>query len=157
MDAVLISVPTKYHAQYIESAAKQGLDIFVEKPVAFESKEIHRLYDFCSKYGVQLCCGFQRRFDSSYAAAAQAIHDGKIGRPLSAHIFFGDSPCPSLDFLLSGGNIFTDLAVHDVDFIRWVLQDEVRSVYATAMSSSVELEKNGIHDNATLLLKFRKG
>jgi len=62
-----------------------------------------------------------------------------------------------LEFLLAGGNIFFDLCVHDVDFIRWALSDEVESVFATATCSSKELLKHGIQDNATMVLTFRKG
>ena len=72
-------------------------------------------------------------------------------------MFFGDSPCPPLEFLLQGGNIFFDLCVHDVDYIRWALRDEVDSVYATANYSCRELETHQVYDNATMVLKFTKG
>ena len=62
-----------------------------------------------------------------------------------------------MEFLLQGGNIFFDLAIHDVDFIRWALQDEVESVFAATSYSSEQLKAHGIHDNATMVLKFSKG
>ena len=114
LDAVIISVPTDFHGGYIRQAAKYGLGVFVEKPVAETPDEICELYDLCSASQVPLCCGFQRRFDPSYVDAARAIHENKIGeRPISAHIFFGDSPGPPTSFLKSrGGEIFMDLCVH---------------------------------------------
>ncbi|KAL7524145.1 hypothetical protein ACHAWF_000828 [Thalassiosira exigua] len=83
---------------------------------------------------------------ATYVAAAEALQGGAIGKPLSAQIF-----------LLAGGNIFFDLCIHDVDFIRWALQDEVESVFATATYSNSELKRSGIHDNATMVLSFRRG
>ena len=56
-----------------------------------------------------------------------------------------------------GGNIISDCSAHDVDYIRWVLQDEVASVYATGTSSDDELRDQGVIDNATMVMKFTKG
>lgn len=117
LDGVIISVRTDVHGEYIRIAASYGLGIFVEKPVAETPEEIGDLYDLCQANPAQatpLCCGFQRRFDPSYVRAAEAVQQGSIGdRPISAHIFFGDSPGPPMEFLTSrGGGIFMDLCVH---------------------------------------------
>ncbi len=65
---------------------------------------------------------------------------------------------PSREFLLQGGgNIISDCSAHDVDYIRWVLGDEVESVYATGTSSDEELKEKGVIDNATMVMKFKKG
>mmetsp|Transcript_10651 Transcript_10651/g.22902 ORF Transcript_10651/g.22902 Transcript_10651/m.22902 type:complete len:369 (-) Transcript_10651:299-1405(-) len=157
LHGLVISVPSPSHGYYIKQAAKYGLSIFVEKPVAMHPVQIKELYQVCSSYNVPLCCGFQRRFDNSYLAAMEALQAGEIGKPLSAQIFFGDSPCPPLQFLLAGGNIFNDLCIHDADFIRWALQDEVESVFATATCSSSVLAQYEIQDNATMVLTFSKG
>merc|ERR1712232_157912 len=138
-------------------AANHGLDIFTEKPIDETSEKIKFLYNYCHDQNTQLCCSFQRRFDDSYIATKEAFRKGIIGKALTARIFFGDHPCPPPEFLLDGGEIFMDLSAHDVDYIRWCLQDEVKSVYATGTSSNELLENAGVHDNATLLLKFRKG
>ena len=65
---------------------------------------------------------------------------------------------PSREFLLrGGGNIISDCSAHDVDYIRWVLGDEVASVYATGTSSDDELREAGVIDNATMVMKFVRG
>ena len=50
-----------------------------------------------------------------------------------------------------------DLSAHDVDFITHALQDSVISVYATGTSSDAELAAAGVHDNATMIMKMKKG
>jgi myo-inositol 2-dehydrogenase / D-chiro-inositol 1-dehydrogenase len=159
LDGLVISVPSRYHGEYIRRAAQHGLGIFVEKPVAESPREIGELYDVCHAHDVPLCCGFQRRFDASYVRAANAVRGGTIGRPISAHIFFGDSPGPPLDFLLTGGNIFFDLSVHDVDFIRWALNGEehIDTVYARGTSSNEQLLMNNVQDNATMMMTTTRG
>ena len=158
IDGVIISTPTSTHTSLIHEAASNGLHIFIEKPVDEISNKIRFAYAIAKKNKVQLCCGFQRRFDPSYRALYQQVNMGAIGTPLSATIFFGDHPVPSRSFLLAGcGNIISDCSSHDIDFIRWVLQDEVMSVYATGMSSDEELKEKKVIDNATMVMKFGKG
>jgi myo-inositol 2-dehydrogenase/D-chiro-inositol 1-dehydrogenase len=50
--------------------------------------EILHLFDTCNTANVALCCGFQRRFDHTYVSTAKAVHDGRIGKPLTASLFF---------------------------------------------------------------------
>eukprot|EP00978_Attheya_sp_CCMP212_P017067 scaffold45329_cov57-Attheya_sp.AAC.5 len=146
IDGLIISTPTFTHAAIIKESASLGISIFTEKPVDETADEIRQLFDICYKANVALCCGFQRRFDHAYVSTAKAVHDGHI-----------DHPCPPIEFLLKGGNIFIDLSTHDIDYIRWVLQDEVESVYATGTSSLEALKEAGIDDNATMVMKFKKG
>ena len=157
LDGLVIAVPTSSHGEYIKKAAKSGLGVFVEKPVAESPEEIEELYRVCEHHQVPLCCGFQRRFDNSYVRAAQHVQQGSIGKVSNANIFFGDSPGPPLEYLITGGNIFYDLSVHDVDFIRWALNDEIESVYACGTSSREELAECNIQDNATMMMTTAKG
>jgi myo-inositol 2-dehydrogenase/D-chiro-inositol 1-dehydrogenase len=157
LDGLVITVPTKYHGEYIKEAAQNGLGVFVEKPVADSPDEIEDLYDICDQHQVPLCCGFQRRFDQSYIQAAHNVQQGNIGKVTNAHIHFGDSPGPSLEFMITGGNIFFDLSVHDVDFIRWALNEEIESVYARGNSSREELLECNIQDNATMMMTTASG
>jgi myo-inositol 2-dehydrogenase/D-chiro-inositol 1-dehydrogenase len=157
IDGIVLCGPTFVHDKVIREAAEHGLFIFTEKPVDETAEKIQNLFQFCEEKGVSLCCGFQRRFDDSYTSAAERVKNGCIGRPVSAQIIFADNPTPPMEFLLTGGNIFMDLSAHDIDYIRWVLGDEVVSVYANGSSSMKELEDAGVHDNATMVMNFKQG
>lgn len=187
LDGIVISTPTPTHEPLITEAAAHGLSIFAEKPVDETAEKIRNLFEVTRRHGVELCCGFQRRFDPGYLSLyhqvrlrsgevgchliAQDLDSspilmnrrqvntlGSIGSPLTASIFFGDHPAPPRSFLLQGGgNIISDCSAHDVDYIRWVLQDEVESVYATGTSSDDELMERGVIDNATMVMKFSRG
>lgn len=108
---VVLCSPTFTHGPVIREAASHGLLLFVEKPIDENSEKIKALFEFCDSHGARLCCGFQRRFDDSYAAVANAVREGSIGKPISANIMFADHPCPPMEFLLTGGDIFMDLCV----------------------------------------------
>lgn len=156
--AIVISTPTFTHAKLIEEACRYGLAVFTEKPVDETAEKIVDLFEMCRAANVTLACGFQRRFDTSYVHVKNQIANDEIGKPLMANIFFADHPCPPVEFLLKGGNIFMDLLCHDADYIRWCLDgDDVASIYATGTSSIPVLEEAGVHDNATVVMKFKKG
>jgi len=158
LHAIVISTPTFTHAKLIEEACRYGLAVFTEKPVDETAEKIVDLFEMCRAANVTLACGFQRRFDSSYVYVKNQIANDEIGKPLMANIFFADHPCPPVEFLLKGGNIFMDLLCHDADYIRWCLDgDDVASIYATGTSSIPVLEEAGVHDNATVVMKFKKG
>ncbi|GAX14990.1 hypothetical protein FisN_12Lh315 [Fistulifera solaris] len=162
LDAVVVCTPTHSHSEVILLAASYGLDTFVEKPVAESASAIEDLFESVSQVShstrprpVALCCGFQRRFDPSYQAA---MTSAAFGKPITARIFFGDHPVPPIEFLLTGGDIFMDLAAHDVDYITHVWKDDrVESVFAVASASSPQLAEAGVQNHATVLLQFEGG
>ena len=117
----------------------------------------HKAFTIARSKGNTLCCSFQRRFDASYAAASSHVRSSSIGNVVSAHVTFGDHPCPPVEFLKEGGDIFMDLAPHDVDYICDTLGDKVKTVYATGCSSDPELEAVGVIDNATMVCETVKG
>jgi len=157
LDGVILSSPTPSHKQVIQEAADHNLAVFVEKPVGETADEIASIFQYTEQAGIPLCCSFQRRFDPSYVAATRAVHTNKIGRPVMAQIFFADHPAPPEEFMLTGGNIFMDLAAHDVDYILHTAQRRVESVYAVGTSSTPQLAAAGVHDNATLVLNLSQG
>lgn len=153
----MVCSPTFTHEDVISQAAQNGIDVFTEKPVDETANKIIKLFQIAEAANIELCCGFQRRFDASYVAAAHAVKSGAIGTPITANIFFADHPTPPKEFLLKGGNIFMDLSAHDIDYITHVLDDEVVEVFATGSSSCDELAAAGVHDNANVLMKFSRG
>ena len=157
LDGIVMSTPTPTHEGIIQQAAQAGVSVFVEKPVGESAEQIQELFGFAQACNIDLCCGFQRRFDPSYVAAARTIGEGRVGTPVVANIFFADHPAPPKDFMLEGGDIFLDLCAHDVDYITNALQDDIVSVYATGTSMDPELKAAGIHDNAIMVMNFQKG
>mmetsp|Transcript_21222 Transcript_21222/g.42361 ORF Transcript_21222/g.42361 Transcript_21222/m.42361 type:complete len:336 (-) Transcript_21222:45-1052(-) len=156
IQGLVVSSPTHTHIDAIRQAP-DGIPIFLEKPIAEDAEGIREAFSIANSKGNTLCCSFQRRFDASYMSAAASVKNNSIGFPVSAHVTFGDHPCPPLSFLKEGGDIFMDLAPHDVDYICDTLQDKVKTVYATGCSSDPSLAAAGVIDNATMVCETVKG
>jgi myo-inositol 2-dehydrogenase/D-chiro-inositol 1-dehydrogenase len=158
LNGLVVSSPTFTHEVVVEEAGHCGISVFTEKPVDETAEKIERLFDYAAVADIDLCCGFQRRFDPTYVAATEAVWSGAAGsKVIMASLFFADHPSPPKEFLLTGGNIFMDLSAHDVDYIMHTLQDEVTSVYAVGVSSGRDLAAAGVHDSATMVMNFAKG
>lgn len=130
VDAVLICTPTDMHADLIEQFASAGKAIFCEKPIDLDVGRAVACVRHAEVTGATLMMGFQRRFDADFVALKQAIMDGHIGDVETVHLTSRDPSPPPLDYIRRSGGIFRDMAIHDLDVARWLLDDEIVSVQA---------------------------
>lgn len=121
VDGVVLATPTELHAEMIESAARHGKHVFVEKPVAFHIGSARRAIAAAHAANVHLQVGFHRRFDPDWRAARHQLERGVIGQPRLlriAHRNLAIAPDVPVDSL---GDILTDVSIHDFDTARWLI------------------------------------
>ncbi len=157
IEAVLIATSTPTHAFIIKDCARTGKQIFCEKPLAMELKEIDEALEEVEKAGVKLQVGFNRRFDKSFQRVHDIVASGEIGRPCILRITDRDPDFPAMEFLRVSGGIFLDLSIHDFDMARFQI-GEVDEVYATgSVLIEPELNEFGDLDTNVITLKFKNG
>jgi myo-inositol 2-dehydrogenase/D-chiro-inositol 1-dehydrogenase len=130
VDAVVVAAATTAHAELIIAAARRGLPVFCEKPIAPDVASSVRVVAEVRATGVPTQIGFQRRFDAGYGAAREALRSGALGGLRRVHVVTGDREPPAADYIPTSGGIFRDCHVHDFDILRWVTGREVDEVYA---------------------------
>lgn len=158
VDAVLICSSTDTHAPLIIEAAAANKHIFCEKPVALELADIDRALDAVSKAGVKLQIGFNRRFDANFARVRQSIVSGEIGTPSLMHIISRDPAPPPVEYVKVSGGMFRDMTIHDFDMARFLIGDEVESIYAAGgVRVDPAIGDAGDIDTAMIVLHFRNG
>jgi scyllo-inositol 2-dehydrogenase (NAD+) len=160
VEGVIIASPTSTHRDVVIDAAQAGKAIFCEKPIALTLKATDEIIDAIHQAGVLLQVGFMRRFDHAYAEAKRKIDAGVIGQPVTIRSIGRDPYRTSLEFAnpaVSGGMI-VDMAIHDFDSIRWLMNDEIQRVH-TEVASLVypELRDVGDVDNAMINVRFEHG
>lgn len=158
IDAVLICSSTDTHAQLIAEAATAGKHIFCEKPIALELGQIDRALAAVEDAGVKLQIGFNRRFDANFARVREAVVSGEIGTPSLIHIISRDPAPPPIEYVKVSGGMFRDMTIHDFDMARFLIGDEVESIYAAgSVRVDPAIGEAGDIDTALLVLHFRKG
>ncbi|GAA2443184.1 Gfo/Idh/MocA family protein [Streptomyces glaucus] len=130
VDAVVITTATSAHAELIGRAARSGLPVFCEKPVALDlAATLHALAEV-EAAGTVLQTGFQRRFDTGYTGAREAVRSGRLGRLHTVRAVTGEREPPPAARLSQAGGLYRDTLIHDFDILRWVTGREVVDVYA---------------------------
>jgi predicted dehydrogenase len=160
LEAVVVSTPSDTHVSVVTAAARAGLAVLCEKPLALDLEGTDRAIAAAELAGVRLQVGFMRRTQPEYLRLKRAIREGRLGRPVLFRATQRDPDAPPASFCdpaVSGG-ILVDMGIHEFDLARWLLEDEVRAVQAFGTASVFpELEAVGDFDNATVNLAFQGG
>jgi predicted dehydrogenase len=122
VDAVILSLPTYLHKEFVLKAIKQRKHILVEKPLALSPEEGRDIVAALEGYDRVFLVGHCIRFWPAYVKAAELVREGVYGAVRYAH-FTRNSPKPRWswqNWLLNeptGGGATLDLHIHDVDFV----------------------------------------
>ena len=158
IDAVVICSPTDTHTEYIAACASHKKHIFCEKPVDLDLDKIKNILEVVNDAGIQMMVGFNRRFDPNFAKIKNLVSEGKIGDPQILKITSRDPGPPPAQYIKSSGGLFLDMAIHDFDMARFIVQDEVEEVYSKgAVMIDEEIGRLGDIDTAVTTLKFKNG
>ena len=124
VDAILIATPTPFHAEQIEAGSNAGKAVLCEKPVSLSVERIEQCLKTVEKNKTTLMIGFNRRFDTSFAALQKRLRDGAVGNVELATIISRDPAPPPASYVKSSGGIFRDMMIHDFDLARFLVGEE---------------------------------
>ena len=141
IDALTIAAPTQLHTPIALEAIARGVHVLVEKPIAQSVEEGSRIIAAAEKAGVTLMVGHVERFNP----AVQSIKEALAGEDILSIQITRVGPFPPR---MSDIGVVIDLAVHDIDLIRWFTGSEI---------SDIQPQTNSIHAarEDIALLQFR--
>ena len=146
MDAVLICSPAGAHLQNVLDAAKAGVHVLCEKPLAMTDKEAEHAIEAMEAAGKMLFTGFVYRFSPVALQIKKWVDEGIIGEVRSLRLIYiwdlhgqfeQDETGEWIESprwrgrMLEGGPM-VDCGVHQIDLARWWLGDEVVKVVPAA-------------------------
>jgi myo-inositol 2-dehydrogenase/D-chiro-inositol 1-dehydrogenase len=123
VDAVLVASWGPTHEEFVLAAIEANKPVFCEKPLAPTTDECLRILDAEMARGRRLVqVGFNRRYDLAYRQMKSTLVEGTLGTPLMAHCAHRN---PSVPPHYVGGMPITDTAIHEIDIVRWLLDQEI--------------------------------
>ena len=155
LDGILVAAPTNRHLQVINEIANTGISILSEKPCGLNTDQARQAGEICSKNGVKLQVAYWRRFIPELKEIARKIASGEIGEVHFINATQWDESPPRKEFRLASGGIFVDMAVHEIDQIRWLTGQEVTST-KTSIFPQTE-DSKGDTDSTQSILEMSGG
>ncbi len=147
IEAVSVCVPTTFHYSVVMEAIKNKKHVLVEKPIAYTLKEAEEMIKAAKEANVILATGHVERFNPAVQKAKKLIDDGVIGDIVSA---FAKRVWP-LPPRIKDVGVSIDLAIHDLDIMNYLFEDEVTQVYGTMNSI---LDDCDFEDHAEIMVSF---
>ena len=133
IDAAVVAVPTVAHAEVGCRLLEDGIDVLVEKPIAFDAASGRRLVDTARKHGRILQVGHLERFNPAVIALRRIsttplffeIHRMSVFTPRSLDV-----------------DVVLDLMIHDVDIVLSLVgraPEEIRAVGLPVLTNKVDI------------------
>jgi predicted dehydrogenase len=159
VDAIVVGIPTRFHAEVTIAALNSGKHVLCEKPMARTLEECDAMISAAEASGKVLQIGFVRRFDDDWGMLRKLVQEGKAGRPcMWRRIQCGAAPGPPnygewySDSRLSDGPL-PESGSHDIDFLLYTYGD-VKSVVAHMDHMS---HHGDVLDNPIIIIYFESG
>ncbi len=155
---LVIASSTDTHADLILRAAEAGKAIFCEKPVSLDFTTVETVTAAVEASGVACLMAFQRRYDPDFRYVRERIASGEAG-PLEHIVTHTRDPSPPpRAYVERSGGMFRDQAIHDFDMARYLLGEEIATVYAVgACLIDPEIGAAGDIDTAMITLTSSSG
>jgi UDP-N-acetylglucosamine 3-dehydrogenase len=126
LDLVSIVAPTSLHRQVTLDALAAGANVLVEKPIASNRAEAEAMIAAASAAGRLLTVGHIERFNPAIRELRRRLVAGELGRIFQIKATrLGPFPARIRDV-----GVVVDLAPHDLDVMRFLLDSEPVRIYA---------------------------
>jgi UDP-N-acetylglucosamine 3-dehydrogenase len=149
VEAVSICAWSTSLAKEALKALKAGKHVLVEKPMATSTRQAERLLETAEKGGLHLTVGFLMRFIPGVRHIKEAIENRTIGSLVCATA----KRVSQWPERIGDVGVVKDIAIHDIDVIRYLFNEDPIAVYAKTGS----MRHRKFEDYAQIMLTFEGG
>ena len=155
VDAVYIATPNTEHMDFTVRAARAGVHVLCEKPMAATSEECETMIRATAENNVRLMIAYRLHFEPANLKAIEVIEAGRIGEPrVFSSVFCQQVEQGNIRLrkTLAGGPLM-DMGVYPINAARYLFRDE--PVEAMCMGgNNGEPRFREVHEAVSLILRF---
>jgi len=144
IDAVYIALPNHLHREYAERAARAGVHVLCEKPMALDEQECERMARAAREAGVKLMVAYRLHFERANLEAIETARSGRIGEPRLFNSTFVSPVVPGNIRVRreTGGGVLWDVGIYCINAARSLFGDEPLEVGAGLAGRAGEVEES---------------
>lgn len=156
IDAVYIALPNNMHRDFTVRAARAGLHVLCEKPMAVSARECEQMIQATSKAGVKLMIAYRLHFEQANLEAAQLARTDKLGE---LRFFSSDFSMQVAENNIrlerdKGGGPLYDIGIYCINAARYCLSEDPIEVWATATKSK-DPRFSEVDESAVGVMRFK--
>jgi len=157
VDAVYIAVPNHLHREYAVRAAKAGVHVLCEKPMAVTEEECKAMIDAAGQSQVKLMIAYRLHFEAGNLEAIQLAKSGRLG---DVRVFTSEFAQQVTEDNIRvteaterGGGPVYDMGVYCINAARYLFRDEPNEVFA-ATGSDGEKRFEKVEEMTSVVMRF---
>lgn len=155
VDAVYIALPNSQHCEYAVRAARAGVHVLCEKPMAVYERDCQQMIRTAQKHDVRLMIAYRLHFDPANLHAIDVVRSGKLGEARIFNSVFTMQVKPNnirLEQELGGGTLY-DIGIYCINAARALFRAEPIEVAAFS-SANGDRRFTEIDEMTGALLRF---
>ena len=144
IDAVYIALPNSMHAEYTERAARAGVHVLCEKPMAVTEAECELMARVAREHKVKLMIAYRLHFERANLEAIEIARSGRIGEPRLFTSTFTMQVVPGNIRVKRalGGGVLYDIGIYCINAARSLFREEPFEVRAMAAGAIGDVEES---------------
>lgn len=160
----LVSIATESgsHGEIALYCIEHNINVIIEKPMAMSLKEADEIIQMSNEKNIKVSACHQNRFNIAVQEMRNALDQGRFGKIShgSIHVRWNRgkdyyTQAPWRGTWAQDGGTLMNQCIHGIDLLRWMMGDEVESVYGvTSQQFHTYLETEDI---GMAVVKFRNG
>jgi glucose-fructose oxidoreductase len=157
IDAVYIAVPNSLHRDYAVRAARAGIHILCEKPMAVTAADCRKMIRAAEQHRVQLMIAYRLHVEACNLHTIALLQSGQLGEPRLFHSVFTQqvrSGDIRLNDQLGGGPLY-DIGVYCINAARYLFRDEPTEVTALT-GHGPDRRFQTVEESAGAILRFSR-
>jgi predicted dehydrogenase len=159
IDAVYIVLPNHMHREFAVRAAKAGVDVLCEKPMAVNSEECREMIAAARQNKRKLMIAYRLHFEQANLEAVKLAKSGKLGDVRIFNSVFAQQVAPENVRVAQpsekGGGPVYDMGVYCINAARYLFQSEPTEVMA-ASATATDPRFRKTEEMTTAVLRFPK-
>jgi predicted dehydrogenase len=157
VDAVYLVLPNHLHREYAVRAAKAGVHVLCEKPMAVTEDDCHAMIEAAEGNNIKLMIAYRLHFEEANLAAIKLAQSGKLGDlRIFDSVFTQQVVADNIrvtEPVEKGGGPVYDMGVYCINAARYLFRAEPTSVMAFSANNG-EKRFRKIDEMTSVVMRF---